>query len=186
MKKSIFGRIAFIALALTLVTTCLMSGTLARYTTTVTGDATGTAAAWSFKANGQTATMTTINLRDTVARSTVTTNEIAPGSEGSFDIVIDANGSDVSVDYTIAFSNLLNKPTNLKFYSDAAHTDEIANLVGYTGLNGTIALGSVGTPVTKTVYWQWAYQTDGGDAQDTADQGKVPTFDINVVGTQVD
>ena len=51
MKKNHAARLGALALALTLVSTCLMGGTLAKYTTTVTGTATATVAKWVFNAN---------------------------------------------------------------------------------------------------------------------------------------
>lgn len=56
MKKKVYAaRLGVTALALTLVTTCLMGSTLARYVTEVTGSATATVAKWSFKVNNSAA-----------------------------------------------------------------------------------------------------------------------------------
>lgn len=189
MKKKTVGRLGVVALALTLISTCLMGGTLAKYTTEVTGTGSATVAKWSFKANDQTATFTDIDLAST-AYTNVAAKKIAPGTEGSFDIKLDASGSEVAVKYEIAFSNLKNKPANLKFYTNEACTDEITDLTSKT-LTDTIELADVETPVTKTIYWKWAYETNSGDAADTnagkganADATSKMTFDIKVTGTQ--
>ena len=50
-RKSQASRLGVLALALTLVTTCLTGGTMAKYVTEVTGNATAAVAAWSFKVN---------------------------------------------------------------------------------------------------------------------------------------
>ena len=51
-KRSYAARFGAMALTLTLVTACLLGGTMARYVTEVSGSATAAvAAAWSFKAN---------------------------------------------------------------------------------------------------------------------------------------
>lgn len=184
MKKSYVVRLGVLALALTLVTTCLTGGTLAKYTTDVEGTGSAVVAAWSFKANDQTATMTNLDLA-TTAYSNVATGKIAPGTEGSFAIKVDASGSDVAVDYAIKFSNLTNKPANLKFYSDAGHTAEkdITDKLTTDGFTGSIALADIANPVTETVYWAWEYGTAAEDDQATI-SGKTMTFDITVTGTQ--
>lgn len=181
-KKSYVARLGVLALALTLVTTCLTGGTMARYVTEVTGAATATVAKWSFKANSQTQNFT-VNLTDTTLNGKVADGKIAPGTDGSFDISIDADGSEVALDYTIAFSNMENKPSNLKFYSDPNFKTEISDLATYSGLNGTITLTDIGTPVTKTVYWQWAYG-DAVEPDQATITGKDMTFTITVTGTQ--
>ena len=186
-KKSYASRLGVLAVALTLVTACLLGGTMAKYVTEVTGTGSATVAKWSFKANGETETFTGIDLASTAYTNINNTDKkrIAPGTEGNFDIVLDASGSDVAVDYTIAFSNLQNKPTNLKFYSDKEKKTEISNLA--TGLAGTIELKDVATAVTKTVYWDWAIgSSDADNSADTANgaAAKSMTFDITVTGTQ--
>ena len=40
---------------------------------------------------------------------------IAPGTNGSLDIILDTTGADVAIDYAVTFDNLVNKPTNMKF-----------------------------------------------------------------------
>lgn len=191
-KKSYAARLGALAVALSLVTACLLGGTMAKYVTEVTGTGSATVAAWSFKANEKTDTFT-VDLAKTAYTNINNTggNKIAPGTEGSFDIKLDASGSDVAVDYTIAFSNLQNKPTNLKFYSDENMATEIADLTNTTALNGEIKLADISKPVTKTIYWEWAYEIGNDEAtkktnnaQDVKDAVNSMTFDITVIGTQ--
>lgn len=187
MKKKAIGRLGVLALALTLISTCLMGGTLAKYTADVTGSGSATVAKWSFKANEQTTSFTDINLANT-AYTNVAKEKIAPGTQGSFDIKIDASGSEVAVDYTIKLSEFKNRPTNLKFYSDEACTEanEIKDFANYKGLDGTIAFNAADKAVTKTVYWKWDYETNSGDTSDTTDGTKAEkmTFTITITGTQ--
>lgn len=196
MKKNHAARLGALALALTLVSTCLMGGTLAKYTTTVTGTATATVAKWSFKANGETATIADIDLGNTLKynANNIISKVIAPGTEGSFDIIVDATGSEVGIDYTIRFSDVKNKPTNLLFYKDSEHKDPINDLFipGNTGFDGIIDANATDKTVTKTVYWAWSYNSTDNDVADTAygkddsvDKRKM-TFRITVTGTQVD
>lgn len=180
-RKSNAARVGVLALALALVSACLLGGTLAKYSTEVTGTGSATVAKWSFTANGATDKFDVSLVDET--QTGVAEGRIAPGAKGSFAIELDANGSEVAVDYTIAFSNLTGMPDGLKFYSDSDRKNAIDDLGAYEGLNGTIALANVGTSVTKTVYWAWA---EGADAEDTV-VGKDPkagTFAVTVTGTQ--
>ena len=123
MKKKVYAaRLGVTALALTLVTTCLMGSTLARYVTEVTGSATATVAKWSFKANNSTAaTFDDIDLgRTAYDSSTITAGVIAPGTSGSFDIVIDGTGSEVGIDYEIK----LEAATDTTFPDDMVFSTE--------------------------------------------------------------
>lgn len=187
MNKSNFvARLSVLTIALTLVTTSLIGGTLAKYTTEVTGTGSATVAKWSFKAyekNGGEGSFA-VTLTDT-ANTNVTSGKIAPGSKGSFDIVIDASGSETALDYTIKFDNIQNQIANLKFYSDADRKNEITDLTNTTALNGIIALADVETTVIKTVYWEWKDDVKN-NASDTAEgvAAKKMTFNIKVTGTQ--
>ncbi len=185
-KKSNAARLGVLAVALSLVTACLLGGTMAKYVTEVTGTGSATVAKWSFKANNETTTFADINIASTAYTNinNADKNRIAPGTAGSFDIMLDATGSDVAVGYTIAFTNLSNQPTNLKFYSDKEMTQEITNLS--TGLTGAIDYNATADAMktTKTVYWKWDYQTASGDTADVENAGKDMTFDIKVIGTR--
>lgn len=179
MKKTNIARLSALALTLCLASTALMSGTMAKYTTTVTGNGTATVAKWNFKVNNGTQNFT-VNLGDTLNYSNVATKTIAPGTEGSFDIELDATGSDTAVDYEIAFGNLTNKPENLKFCSDQA----CGTVIDLTDPDKAKVSGNIGLsnkPVTKTIYWKWAY--DGSDTAPITGNEKM-SFTITVTGTQ--
>lgn len=187
MNKSNFvARLSVLTIALTLVTTSLIGGTLAKYTTEVTGKGSAQVAKWSFKAyekNGGEGNFT-VTLTDT-ANTNVTSGKIAPGIKGQFEIVIDASGSETALEYKIEFTNFQNKIDNLKFYSDASRTNEITDLTNPTALNGSIALADVGTLVTKTVYWEWKDDAINNTSDTEAGMAaKTMTFDIKVTGTQ--
>ncbi len=192
MKKSSLRNLGVMAVVLCLVTTCLLGGTLAKYTSTITGTGTGTVAKWNFKANNSDGTTTVnIDLADTLTGGTnIAAKRMAPGTDGQFDIRINATGSEVGIDYTIAFSDLSNIPTGLKFYSDAGFSTEITDLATYNGFNGSIALADVNTEVTKTIYWQWAM--DGNESDDVAKgtaggaDGTKIGFNVTITGTQAD
>lgn len=106
MKSKQLARLGAVAVALSLATTSLMSGTLARYTTTVSGEDTVTVARFGYEANDgeddvefTTDGYAEIDLFDnltTEAEGTIATDgdevddsddlKFAPGAYGSFDI----------------------------------------------------------------------------------------------------
>lgn len=179
-KKSYASRLGILALVLALTSTCLLGGTMAKYATEVTGTGSATVAKWSFKVNGSdSTTMTAVDLAKTAYKN-VASGKIAPGTQGSFDIKIDASGSDVAVDYAIAFSNVQHKPAALKFYSDANHTTEITDLANHDSLKGTIAVGAA--ELTQTIYWAWV--DDAANDTATGKAAQDVSFDIKVSGAQ--
>lgn len=169
-KRSRIVSLGVLALTLTMMSTCLMGSTMARYVTEVTGSATAAVAAWSFKANEGTSTFTAIDLGDKSNRTAYKDGDIkegviAPGTSGKFDIVIDGSGSEVGIDYvvTIASADGTTLPDDLKFKID--NTD-------YTLASektGTIdyATGADSMKKTITVNWEWAFGED-----DTAEENK--------------
>lgn len=109
-KKSVIARVGVMAAALTLATTSLMSGTLAKYTTTVNGVATAIVAQWSpsvlvdDEKKGQTFTIKLNDYvngyqGDTVAHDTENDDDyyLAPGVKGTIPITIDM-GAELGVD----------------------------------------------------------------------------------------
>lgn len=184
MKKNKKTLMIIVLLVLIVLTT---AWAFSKYTTTVTGNATASVAAWSFKANGETATMANVALTDTtITEGTLVEGKIAPGTSGSFDVAIDASGSEVGVDYVIEIAGLDNAPTNLKFTAAGLDASEIVD--GKITFSGSIAVDDVDTPITNTINWEWAYETDDiatNDPIDTADSALGDlTYTITVVGTQ--
>ena len=162
-----------------------------RYSSKVNGTGTATIAKWSFKVNGQTETLATINLADTMkTNNTVKQGTVAPGTEGSFNLEIDGSGSEVAIEYTINLK-ITDKPQNLNFYADSGYSQKIEASEGAMTITGGIPLAEVETPVTKTIYWKWPYRTgetdeekQNNDEKDTTDSEKTVTMDITIVGIQ--
>ena len=197
MKKKVYAaRLGVTALALTLVTTCLMGSTLARYVTEVTGSASAAVAKWSFKANdsaGSTA-FTNIDLGKTVAydSTTIKAGVIAPGTSGSFNIVIDGTDSEVGIDYEIK----LEAATDTTFPDDMVFSTEAITEAkpgkGFsefikTAIKGSVDQSDGAEAMKKTVTIYWAWPLDGGadkDAKDTAMNDKDLSIDITVTGKQ--
>lgn len=194
MKKRKKLRKILIALLLFLIILIAMLGsTYSKYITKVEGKGVIEVAKWAFLVNGQTATMTNINLAQTYNPSTLVKNKIAPGTRGSFDIVIDTRGSDVGIDYDVKFLNQTNKPTNLKFDLNGTVVDSINNLEEM--LKGNIPVDSNDKVKTFTIKWFWNYETGNtqeqkanADIQDTKDGKSLGqySFDVIVTGKQVE
>lgn len=176
------------AVALTLVSACMVGSTLAKYTTSLTGSGSAVVAKWAPKFTSGDAAFTNstvVSLKDTtIGTNKLTADKIAPGTDGSFSIVVEHDsGSDVAFHYTITMTNKQGMPTNLKFYSDAGFTTEITTdeLVSADLMLGDGA-------ATATVYWKWATGTTAEDAADTANgvAAGEGTFDITCTATQIE
>ena len=87
----------------------------AKYISQVRGNGIAEIATWSFKVNGQKEQVQEIKLVSTYNSETLVNNKIAPGTSGSFNIIVDATGSEVGIKYNIKFAEESNKPQNLKF-----------------------------------------------------------------------
>ena len=195
MKRRRTTRLGVVALALTLITMTMTGGPLARYVTEVTGNATAEVAAWSFKANESSETFTTIDLGDTTHRAEYTgtdikTDVIAPGTSGSFDIVLDGSGSEVGVDYIVSIKSAegTNLPSDFVFKvkNGANGTEEQYTLQGE--ITGTIDYNSSNDVMKKTitVSWEWPFdESDTKTANDNAYADKTWTLNITATGKQV-
>ena len=169
MKKNRSMRLAVVLLALTLITTCFVSGTFAKYTSSTAVSGSATVAQWDIEINGldiTTATQTfdlfaTIKDSDGNTEDEVATDLIAPGTSGSFTLEIE-NKSEVDAKYTLALSENAND-VPLEFrVGTGAWTSDISTL-GVTAAD----LNMGGDP-SLTVEWRWVYE-GGTDALDEAD-----------------
>lgn len=193
-KRSPFMRIAGFMLAVSLLMTCVISSTMAKYTSAATDSDTATVAKWSVKVNGSEiavspAATVDFGLFDTVKDSNgtdeetdVATGKIAPGTSGEFTLTIE-NSSEVNAQYAIDFTVTNDANIPLEFSADG--TEWKTSLEGVTD---TIAMSAT---ATKTIYWRWAFeQTDvaTGDAADTALGIAAPTVTVSatITATQVD
>ena len=131
-KKIVLIVIATIAISLSFVG----GQAYAKYMSRVTGQGTADIASWSFKVNENEEKLQTISLKSTMNNATLTNNQIAPGTEGEFQIKLDATGSEVGINYIIKFENESQKPTNLKFTYDGKTYNSLTDL--QQDLTGTI------------------------------------------------
>ena len=189
MKKK---AVIIIAILVAIILSFVGGQTYSKYVTEVRGDGTAQIATWDFKVNGQKEEVQTISLGSTYDSSTLVNGKIAPGTEGNFQIKVDATGSDVGIDYKIKFSDETTKPTNLKFYYQEVEYDSILELGD--ALSGTINADDENKSKTFDIKWKWNYET-GSNPTEVASNDKIDTqnaqeitnyeFDVIVSGTQV-
>ena len=189
MKKK---AVVIIAILVAIILSFVGGQTYSKYVTEVRGDGTAQIATWDFKVNGQKEEVQTISLGSTYDSSTLVNGKIAPGTEGNFQIIVDATGSDVGIDYKIKFSDETTKPTNLKFYYQEVEYNSILELGD--ALSGTINADDENKAKTFDIKWKWNYET-GSNPTEIASNDKIDTqnaqeitnyeFDVIVSGTQV-
>lgn len=190
MKEKFKKGTAYAVIVLSVITLGIMGGsTFSKYYTKIDGSGGAEIARWSFKANDTSTVMEKIQLNNVYNTNILKNKTIAPGTNGSFDIILDATGADVAIDYAVTFDNLVNKPTNMKFTYGDKTSDTLKGLEDV--LKGRIALNDARTK-TLTIKWSWDYQTGNNDEEikrndkiDTNDAGKDFAFDIRITGTQV-
>lgn len=165
----------------------------AKYVSEVRGEGVAEVATWNFKVNGQSEQVEEIKLASTCNNETLVNNKIAPGTSGSFDIIVDATGSEVGINYNITFTEEENKPQNLKFTYEDVEYNSIEELE--SDLSGTIDANEEDKTKTLNIKWEWPYETgespeeiEGNDLVDTQDAKKISNYTFNVVvtGTQVE
>ncbi len=188
-KKNI---LLIIAILLAILLSFIGGKTFSKYVSEIQGTGTAEIANWVFKVNGTEDAVQTVNLLSTYNNETLINNKVAPGTSGSFNIVIDATGSEVGVDYKIQFLNESKKPQNLVFiYNDNvyANIQELAK-----EFSGTIDANAEDKTRMITINWKWQYEMgeneneiQENDKIDTKDAKELEnyTFDIHVIGTQV-
>lgn len=198
MKKKMFGRLGAAAVALTLITTAMMSGTLAKYTQSYDGTVKVDAAAWNFTAkNGEKdfskTETTSLDLGITTVNG-IDGGKIAPGSAGSFKVTVNNEQSEVQAQYEIkiapavADNPLIGK---LKFATDGTNYKTLSEIE--TDNKGVLSSGTLqnkgATTGEKTkevtVSWQWPVG-DGTAADGDNDlAGSNAQLNITITGTQV-
>lgn len=180
----------FVVVLLALLLVVLVLGyTFSKYKQSIEVSTKSTVAKWSFAGSvlnaKNSSTETTISLADTVESSTIKEQRIAPGTKGTFNIVIDATGSEVDLDYDVSVKSETRKPTNLYFTYNGEKYTTLKSLIDMVNgkntkeFSGTIEHAKSSNDsqvVTYTVGWEWPYETKvnnvlqaGADEADLAD-----------------
>lgn len=186
-------KIVLLIIAVAVILLSFIGGhSYAKYMSRVEGQGTADIANWNFKVNESEEQIQKISLKSTINNKTISNNQIAPGTEGKFEIKLDATGSEVGIDYIIRFENETQKPTNLKFTYNEKNYNSLIEL--QQDLSGVINANDQDKIKVIQIGWNWKYETGNtvqeiskNDAIDTqnAKQMSNYTFDVVVSGTQV-
>ncbi len=193
MKKHNMMRVASALAVVTLLSTSVISGTLAKYTSTASGTSVAaTVAKWSFKVGvGGTDVTATNDITGTntfdfdlfgsikdaggTADETDVTGKrvIAPGTSGQITLAL-KNDSQVNTKYNIEFSAVNDGNIPLKYaiaqgtntsYSALDWKDSVQDL---NEQNKALNVGESNT-TSYTVYWKWDYEVDTDGSTKTRD-----------------
>lgn len=187
-KKRVIG----VLVCITLISSMFLAGyTFARYYKAINaGVAQANIARWSFNSKNM---ETNINLSN---------EKIAPGSNGQFEIEVDATDSEVAVEYEIKVNNEKNIPRNMKFYAETK--DENGNInvteekssfseIATEYLKGIIPVEKNNQKRIVAVHWNWPFNEndetliDSEDASLNVDEDITSLdcgFDIQIIGRQ--
>ncbi len=142
---------------------------------------------YRFKISYKNTDFKSIDLSDTIDGQTLVHEKIAPGTTGSFDILLESNQN---LKYKIQFNSKSNKPKNLNFKAlkgekvlcESNTLEELSeNLMGYINKNEKIII---------TIKWYWNFESmkdDNTDIQDTMDSENIKKyqFDIYTIGEEL-
>lgn len=202
MKKNKVLLLGIITVFVAIFSLTLVSGTWAKYTSTVSGADNAKVAKWEWKVSdlevkqGMTSTNFEFDLFNTIKdtktggdETKVKENLIAPGTSGEFSFNI-ANLSEVNAKYYITFEvtqegTAPKVPLKFKLNDDADWSDTLTGIA--EGAAVPIAM-ETGTGSVK-VQWQWAFEgAEGTDATDTTIGFAAPTVTVKatLVMVQVD
>jgi len=156
-KKSDLKFIIVFVVVVSLSLLYLFQASYAKYKKQIEGDVRSTIASWNIKVNNE--TINNKSLLSSYITPTIYPNQyvksgvLAPGSQGYFDIVI--NASEVDVDFTYQITGALNVDTNLVDLKLTAY--EVGgvrtNYDNNTVITGEIAKNTGNT--TVRVYFEW-------------------------------
>ena len=149
-----------------LIVACV-TGSVAYYRTTVDGSLTGSSGNAVFNVTG---------LTDSGENKTISlVNKLLPGDSGSFDVVMDASGSDVDMYATLELERN-NLPTNLKFYTNPDHKSQLNKKYTFLEKSGE-------SVSSLTLYWYWDPYVD--DLEDSKYINKSLNVTIKVSAIQI-
>ena len=169
MENKMIKLTSFVLLV-TMIALSLVSGTYAKYTSSASGTDSAVVAKWDIKAGvsgsetsitGDNATVA-FNLFDTIndtgntdAETDVATGKIAPGTAGSFEMII-KNDSEVTARYGINYT-VTGSDVPIEFSVDGG-SNWVTSLSNVTPSDSTkIAMNG---SATVTVLWRWAFTGD--------------------------
>jgi hypothetical protein len=191
MKRNRIYWLFSLVLVLTLVSFTLVSGTYAKYTTSISGTDSARVAKFDVLANSSFDGTDVVSFRlfetildeeDDLAETDVETGLIAPGTYGMIELLLE-NDSEVTVNYAVDYTvDEDGVPIEFSIDDKVTWTTDVAD-VSATAI-------AKGVDETITVYWRWAYSVDvTGDTADTllgVAGTAEPSVTVEVTFTQVD
>lgn len=193
MKSKTKKKILFLLLLILSIVFVFMGQSYSKYISQINAKGIIDVAKWVFTVNGQTSSITNLNLLETYDETTLKNNQIAPGTSGKFDIVIDTTGSEVGIDYKVEFLNETSKPSNLEFKYGDHIKNNLKELEEF--LKGNIPSDAENKTKVMTIEWNWKYEIGSteeqiflNDKEDTNDGKNLEqyAFDIIITGSQVE
>lgn len=143
---------------------------------------------YDFKIHYKNINFKSINLSETIDKKTLVKDKIAPGTSGSFDILVESNQN---LKYKITFNSINEKPKNLNFVAlkneqklaQANTLEELSEkLDGYINKDEKINI---------TINWYWDFESQANkeetDIQDTKDAENIRCykFDLYALGEEI-
>ncbi len=182
-KKYILGLIALICMLLTIY---YIMDTLAIFESIVTGEVEVQNGKWIIHINNT--DISTGNNKEFVidqidieGSNRIEQGKIAPGLSGKFDVVIDPNGTDVSVRYDIEFD--LSKLEGTKIRINSIEETEMGNMFIQTGENtytGIILLDDIRNGAKHNITAQFDWQEDETTDEEDSKIGAIPNNKISI------
>lgn len=179
-------RIGLLALVLTLVTASLVSGTFAKYVTTVKGTGTVSVADWKVsltatdgKKDGYSSDVA-FDLFDKIDAGILNSKLIAPGSGNTYSFSYDTSNTEVDHKVSLVLKSNNNLTTIrhlvLKLNGTPLTPEQLTALSSTAGLvlaNEPVIQAGEGTQVDYDLSWEWPFEKatndNGNDSVDTED-----------------
>lgn len=141
---------------------------------------------YKFKINYSDMNFKSVDLSQTINKDTLVYEKIAPGTRGSFNILLETNRN---LNYKVLFYSLNEKPKNLNFIA-LKNERFLANANTLEELSDSISgFISRNEKITITINWYWNYENDSEEynIQDTNDAENIRRYQFNIctVGEEI-
>jgi hypothetical protein len=172
-KTSKTARITILLLVLCLISTAMLSGTFARYTSEYAGADTALIAKWDVKFNGNEPTTSTAELdlfshayNTNIIAGAGDDKIIAPGVSGDFTLKVENKG-DVAAEMTFDFPEVSgdasNAPIEYKLVEGQTWGDLVALKAALNELEKMKNVAPGTDPAEQIVEWRWPFERGGDD-----------------------
>lgn len=163
--------------------------TFCKYISTVQGGGKAEIAKWIFT-SGFEEQITNLSLKNTASKETLVNGKIAPGTNGKFNVLIDATGSEVGVEYSGYVDKEENKPQNIIFKISGNEKEYYSLQDLFSNeIKGVIYVNSENKQINIPIEWNWPYESGetDSDIKDTSDgiNAKTYSFSVNIIGKQI-